>query len=68
MEPFRWKFRVVSGVLQYAITDRDLDETMLKPRFDAIQTLPNRWVQHYLAKLEKSTVPGGFYRLQLAVE
>ena len=33
MEPFQWKFRVVSGVLQYPITDRDLDETMLKPRF-----------------------------------
>ena len=41
------------GVLQYATTDRDLGETMLKPRFDAIQTLPTRWVEHYLPELEK---------------
>ena len=53
MEPFQWKFRVVSGVLQYPITDRDLDETMLKPRFGAIQTLPNLWVQHYVTEPEK---------------
>ena len=48
MEPFQWKFRVVFGVLQHAITDRDLDETMLKPRFGAVQTLPDLWVQHYV--------------------
>jgi len=43
----------VLGVLQYATTDRDLGETMLKPRFDAIQTLPTRWAEHYLPELEK---------------
>lgn len=67
MEPFQWKFRAMSGVLPHPITDRDLDETMLKLRFGAIQTLPNLWVQHYVTEPE-NMVPGGFYRLDFAVE
>jgi hypothetical protein len=53
MEPFQWKFGVVSGYCNIRSLIAISNETMLKPRFGAIQTLPNLWVRHYVTEPEK---------------